>query len=327
MQTPLVTMTLYTFNQEKYIQESVRAALSQTYSPLEIIISDDSSTDRTVDIIKSTLQAESFSHTVILNVNTHNLGIVRHVNKVVDMANGEFIVATAGDDISFSNRVASLVECWQMMKVSAVFSNAFCIGETGINYGQYYVRKNSQKITLDEMLKAGHTGVLGASLSYEKHAFKSFGSLPIDGPYEDQIIPFQAAMTKGLYYLNEELISYRIHSENAAQWTKMRNSTVNEWQEIRKSQILNSIKRYSCWISYMADVRDHAGFLKPIQKKMQIQKIELDILNAQIGQIERPFRRLLKQFTLTKDFVRCFILVISPRIYRILLIKRNGKFK
>jgi len=327
LKNPLVTMTMYTFNQEKYIQDSVRSVLSQTYSPLEIIISDDCSTDRTVDIIKSMLLTESCPHNVILNVNSTNMGIIRHVNKVVDMSNGEFIVGSAGDDISFPNRVTSLVECWQMMKVSAVFSNAACIDDAGRSYGQYYLEKKSQKIEVEQMLKAGHTGVLGASLSYEKKAFESFGALPLDGPYEDQIIPFKAAIGKGLYYLNEELIKYRVHSENVSQWTQMNNSTVNQWEEIRKSQLVNAIKRSEYWISYIIDSGDHLNFVKRTQKRIQIQKIELEVLTEELVKVSEILYRSIKFLSFSKDFVRCLILIISPKTYRRLLVHRNGRFK
>jgi glycosyltransferase involved in cell wall biosynthesis len=44
---------MFAYNHERFIAEAVRGALSQTYSPLEIIISDDCSTDRTFEIIQS----------------------------------------------------------------------------------------------------------------------------------------------------------------------------------------------------------------------------------------------------------------------------------
>jgi hypothetical protein len=44
---PFVTFALFVYNQEKYIREAVEGAFSQTYEPLEIILSDDCSTDRT----------------------------------------------------------------------------------------------------------------------------------------------------------------------------------------------------------------------------------------------------------------------------------------
>lgn len=47
---PLVTFALFAYNQEQYIREAVEGAFSQTYKPLEIILSDDCSRDRTFEI-------------------------------------------------------------------------------------------------------------------------------------------------------------------------------------------------------------------------------------------------------------------------------------
>ena len=49
---PLLTFALAALNQERFIREAVEAAFAQTYSPLEIILSDDCSDDRTFDIIR-----------------------------------------------------------------------------------------------------------------------------------------------------------------------------------------------------------------------------------------------------------------------------------
>ena len=46
-----VSVCVVTYNQEKYIEDACKAALAQTYSPLEIIFSDDASPDKTFDII------------------------------------------------------------------------------------------------------------------------------------------------------------------------------------------------------------------------------------------------------------------------------------
>ena len=51
LEFPLVTFALFTYNQERYVREAVEGVLAQTYEPLEIIISDDCSTDMTFSII------------------------------------------------------------------------------------------------------------------------------------------------------------------------------------------------------------------------------------------------------------------------------------
>ena len=50
---PLVSFCILTYNQEKFIEDAIKGALSQEYDNLEIIISDDGSTDRTYDIAKN----------------------------------------------------------------------------------------------------------------------------------------------------------------------------------------------------------------------------------------------------------------------------------
>ncbi len=52
MSKPLVTFMLRTYNHERFIREAVRSALTQTYSPLQVVISDDCSQDRTFEIIQ-----------------------------------------------------------------------------------------------------------------------------------------------------------------------------------------------------------------------------------------------------------------------------------
>ena len=49
---PLISFVLLAYKQEKYIREAVEGAFAQTYSPLEIILSDDASPDGTFEIIQ-----------------------------------------------------------------------------------------------------------------------------------------------------------------------------------------------------------------------------------------------------------------------------------
>ena len=54
---PLVTFALFAYNQEQFIREAVEGAFAQTYEPLEIILSDDCSTDRTFEIMQEMASA------------------------------------------------------------------------------------------------------------------------------------------------------------------------------------------------------------------------------------------------------------------------------
>jgi glycosyltransferase involved in cell wall biosynthesis len=97
---PLVTFALFAYNQEKYIREAVEGAFSQTYSPLEIILSDDCSSDATFEIMQELARAYEGLHKVFLYKTSNNLGILEHFFARMSVANGQIFVCAAGDDIS-----------------------------------------------------------------------------------------------------------------------------------------------------------------------------------------------------------------------------------
>src|SRR4051812_37908507 len=97
---PLVSYIVVSFNQERFIREGVESALAQTYSPLQIIISDDASTDNTYAIIQSIHNSYSGRHQVSIRRNPANLGIGPHINELVKLCKGSLVVISAGDDIS-----------------------------------------------------------------------------------------------------------------------------------------------------------------------------------------------------------------------------------
>ncbi len=102
----LVSVIMPTYNGEKYIAETLESILNQTYRDLEIIIVDDNSTDKTVEIIKSYNDER-----IKLYFNEKNLGIGDNTNKALSLATGEFIMMQDHDDISSHYRVELQLQC------------------------------------------------------------------------------------------------------------------------------------------------------------------------------------------------------------------------
>lgn len=113
----LVTIGIKCFNQEATIGAAIEAALKQTYRPLEIVISDDGSTDGSFGVIEDVLNAgHDPSITVVLNRNETNLGNMGNWLKICELAKGEWIVKADGDDLSEPTRVEKLVEAIKAAK-------------------------------------------------------------------------------------------------------------------------------------------------------------------------------------------------------------------
>ena len=133
MDKPLISFTISCYNQESFIREAVEGAFSQTYSPLEIIISDDCSKDRTFEIAQQMAAAYKGPHTVRLNRNEKNLGISGNANRASALCHGELIVGAAGDDISVPERTSITVQAWNDSgrKATTIFSGYVVIDESG----------------------------------------------------------------------------------------------------------------------------------------------------------------------------------------------------
>ena len=220
---PLVSFVLVAYNQERFIEEAVRAALRQTYEPLEIIISDDASIDRTFEIARSVVDQYEGPHRVTVRKNAKNLGINRHINWVVNVAKGEFIIAAAGDDVSLPERTESLVRHWQE-GASGVFSNASLIDSQGNSRGLYVRPGYKHKRDWLTMALDGTHGAWGCTFSWEKKVFDIFGDMPNNIFSEDAIIPFRCALLKGVSYIDEPLVKYRVHGGNASFWAQEESS-------------------------------------------------------------------------------------------------------
>ena len=75
VERPLVSFLLFSYKQEAFIEAAMRAALAQTYEPLEIIVSDDCSPDGTFDIIKQIAAEYKGPHHLRINRNEKNRGM------------------------------------------------------------------------------------------------------------------------------------------------------------------------------------------------------------------------------------------------------------
>lgn len=211
----LVSLLLFAYNQERFIAEAVRGALSQTYRPLEIIISDDCSTDRTFEIIEQEVAGYRGPHEIRLNRNDQNLGFAAHVNRLTAMASGQLIGAAAGDDISLPLRIEKLYEAYESSgrRAMSVFSNATVINEYGVTEGPYLKSLSPKHLQLDWM--AEHlSGALGCAHAWDRRVFELFGPLDENIIQEDIVISFRAALLGEVRFLDESLVLYRCHGTN-----------------------------------------------------------------------------------------------------------------
>ena len=216
---PLVTFALFAYNQEQYIREAVQGAFSQTYSPLEIILSDDHSADRTFDIILEMAADYVGPHQVRVRRNEENLGIAGHVNMVMAQAAGELVVMAAGDDVSIPSRTERLLSLWlkEERKPDGLFS-----GYTAVSAGRSKTIKPTGNYSIDYCFHHTALNLLGATAAWTRRLWETWGPLPADSLCEDRNLSFRALLGGGLAYTPEAMVRYRSSAKPAlsgdAQW-------------------------------------------------------------------------------------------------------------
>ena len=209
----MVSMVLIAYNQEQFIKQAIISAFQQTYLPMEIILSDDCSTDRTFDIMAEMTHDYHGPHKISLNRNLTNLGIAGNLNKAFEMSQGQFIVVQAGDDISVPNRVAELVQCWKSQKTSVdlVCSYLEDIDIDGRSTGFI----NKEVMFVPDVSKDPlnwRCGATGACAAYSRKLFEKYGPLNTRVMAEDWVYSFRAWVESGIAVIEAPLVKRRIHS-------------------------------------------------------------------------------------------------------------------
>jgi len=117
----LVSVLLSTYNSEESIGESVDSLLSQTYKNLEILISDDGSTDSTKEICK---KFQLKDERVLFSSNKKNIGLTKSLNNLAQKASGSLIARHDADDISLPYRIEEQIQFMKKKKLDAVTSRS-----------------------------------------------------------------------------------------------------------------------------------------------------------------------------------------------------------
>lgn len=211
---PRVSVLLVSFNQEDYIQAAVRSALAQTYTPLEIVLSDDCSQDRTFEIMQAEAQAYRGPHKVILNRNPRNLGVAPNYNQAASLATGEFLVIQDGDDISAPERAARLAAAFQApTPVDMVCSDISVIDKTGGPLPDLQ-RPPVDPLSLEAAVARGSVSAFGCACAYSRTLWTKYGPIGPEVLQEDVVLPFRALLERGVRVVDEKLVQYRVHDSN-----------------------------------------------------------------------------------------------------------------
>lgn len=237
---PLVSIIMPCFNSEHFIIESINSVINQSYKNWELIIIDDNSKDRSIEIIQEFLQKEN---RISLIINEENSGAAISRNKGIEASNGDFIAFLDSDDIWKEEKLEKHIDF--MMKNDLLLSYTYYsqISEDGS-----FIKKVTPPHSLNyqQLLKTCHIGCLTAI--YNK---KKLGKVYMPNIRKRQDYALWLKILKQnntAICLPEYLAFYRIRSDSISS-NKIKAAKYN-WHLYRKIENLNFFKSSYYFVHY-----------------------------------------------------------------------------
>jgi glycosyltransferase involved in cell wall biosynthesis len=243
----LVSVPVATYNSGKYIVETLESIYNQTYAEIELLISDDFSTDGTIEIVDEWIQQERVKNRFVriefIKV-THNTGVSANCNRFIRSCQSDWIKMIAGDDILLPNCIEDNMKfVSENPQAQIIFSQVRLYEDT---FEEKNFLKTIPKSFPDNLMHPSLTAhdqykllLIADRLHYTPSFLLNKKAITKVGGYDEnsrlvEDYPMWLKLTSSgirFYYFHKETVGYRMHS----------NATNNKSQEVLvKPSVLNN---------------------------------------------------------------------------------------
>jgi glycosyltransferase involved in cell wall biosynthesis len=239
--TPLVTVIILSYNHGTFISEAIRSVFLQDYPSIELIISDDCSTDNSAAVINDTIKEISSRSGIKIKTRfgDQNLGVIRNLNEALKLSSSEYIYFLSSDDCFKPFRISKTIPYFEKYDIDVIACDATVIDKTNniLSNSMYFPDRSSQEASLSPDItiyknlpvKTAANFVKGGfGLSFNKRILAPYNGLFPEGiSHEDDFISFLGLVNKGVLFTSENLIYYRRAVDNlsGSGYTE----DINEW--------------------------------------------------------------------------------------------------
>ena len=333
LNNPKVSVLLLAYNQKPYIAQALLSVLSLDYENLELIVSDDASQDGTAEIIVDIVAQYKGDKSILINRNPVNMGIGRHINKLLKIATGDLIVFAAGDDVTYKHRVARIVDEWVIngCKADAICSSADIIDPQGKTIGVLESGKISSD--LNSELRYSFAGFVGCTEAITKRlvdTFNGFCDELIEGNSvisEDRIFAFRAYVTGGVICIPDRLVAYRVSPSSVSNnISLLRSQTYEErkgYRLVELSRLADVFEQcladiHHLYSSNRIDSKTCSEYIACIENRIKNLKYQKQSLED--GLISRMFAfyRLVRFYEMgVRSAAKLLLAIIAPKYFMI----------
>ncbi len=212
-----ISIAMTTYNGERFLQEQLDSFLRQTRLPDELVVCDDGSQDRTVDILEAFAGRAPF--TVRIYKNHQNLGFSKNFEKSMTLCEGDIIAFSDQDDVWLPEKLSFIENVFiNYASVVLVFNNAIVANQdlAPLGYTLWDVISLSRINHIFNQTNIGefiikNDFIYGHLISVRKCLLSELFPIPNSWTF-DWWIPFMASLYSDIYALPDALSKYRQHS-------------------------------------------------------------------------------------------------------------------
>jgi glycosyltransferase involved in cell wall biosynthesis len=218
---PLITYALRFYNCERFVAPALESAFAQSYRPLEIVVADDHSTDRSFEIAERMVRDYRGPHRVQIFRNERNRGVGGQIMEILRRMRGEILVIADGDDISLPTRCARVAQAFrdggpELMGVDCQFDLIDEAGRpiSGVPAAVAGAWPDAGQLTAAQIAR-GRAGPHGAVAAFRRGVLEAGTALEVRHS-EDRILDLRAALLGRLATIKEVLVLRRVHAANVS---------------------------------------------------------------------------------------------------------------
>ena len=205
-----ISVCMTTCNGEKFLKQQLKSILTQLNRNDEVIISDDSSYDNTINIINSFNDAR-----IKLLKGNFNSPILNFENALLQVT-GDYIFLSDQDDIWRADKIRTISD--YLLTYDLVISDAIIINESGeLLEDSFFMINNSQKGFFKNLIRNSY---LGCTMAFNRKIWLKALPFPKGIPMHDWWIGLIAELHGKTYFCKEKLVMYRRHENNLSCTTR-----------------------------------------------------------------------------------------------------------
>jgi glycosyltransferase involved in cell wall biosynthesis len=299
---PKVSIGIPTHNSAKFLEQTINSILEQTYGDFELIISDDSSQDNTLEIANSFIAQDQR-----IKVFTHEqkLGLFGNFNKCLEYGQGEYINIIGHDDIMLPQNIQVKCEILDNYpNVGLVASSIKCIDEQNnfvtlgdINWGKYQVNSLENGKEWVQYQATANNPICCPFVFLRRSTLDKSGFFSCEYPFVgDYEMWLRTALFSDIYFVKDVLGYFRWHQSNESH----KYDSLYYLQEV--SQIWDSIiNRLSLTGEELEEMETR--IFRGLYQYFVINNLDNLELSIQMCQILDQWRNLQKKISLVTDLL------------------------